>query len=92
MIKQILLVVQFKDISNQIIQFSQAFYNNLLELKTNKKFVVLGDFNFDYGRYATDSAVKMFADRISSLSCEQLISWPTKISPSKQSTSASIYV
>ena len=67
------------------LKFSQAFYNNLLKLKGNKKFVVLGDFNVDYGRYTADSAVKMFGDTISSLGCEQLISWPTRISPNKQS-------
>ena len=54
--------------------------------------MVLGDFNVDYGRYATYSAVKMFADTISSLGCEQLISWPTRISPSKQSILDHIYV
>ena len=45
----------------------------------------LGDFNVDHGRYTADLAVKMFANTISSLGCEQLISWPTRISPSKQS-------
>ena len=74
------------------LKFSQAFYNNLLKLKGNKKFVVLGDFNVDYGRYTADSAVKMFADTISSLGCEQLISWPTRISPNKQSILDHIYV
>ena len=34
----------------------------------------------------------MFADTISSLGCEQLISWPTRISPSKQSILDHIYV
>ena len=47
--------------------------------------MVLGVFNVDYGRYTADSAVKMFDDTISSLGCEQLISWSTRISPSKQS-------
>ena len=54
--------------------------------------MVLGDFNVDYGRYTAYSAVKMFADTISSLGCEQLISWPTRISPSKQSILDHIYV
>ena len=34
----------------------------------------------------------MFADTISSLGCEQLISWPARISPSKQSILDHIYV
>ena len=46
--------------------------------------MVLGDFNVDYSHYTADSAVKMLADRISSLGCEQLISWPTRISPSSK--------
>ena len=46
--------------------------------------MVLGDFSVDYDRYTADLAVKMFADTIRSLGCEQLISWPTRISPSKQ--------
>ena len=54
--------------------------------------MVVGDFNVDYGRYTADLAVKMFADRINSLGCEQLISWPTRISPSKQSILDHIYV
>ena len=54
--------------------------------------MVLGDLNVDYGRCTADSAVKMFADTISSLGCEQLISWPTRISPSKQSILDHIYV
>ena len=53
----------------------------------------LGDFNVDHGRYTADLAVKMFANTIiSSLGCEQLISWPTRISPSKQSIVDHIYV
>ena len=83
------------------LKFSQAFYSNLRKLKIcglrgketkNKKFVVLGDFNVKYGCYTADSAVKMFADTISSLGCEQLISWPSRISPSKQSILDNIYV
>ena len=34
----------------------------------------------------------MFADKITGLGCEQLISWPTKICPSKQSILDHIYV
>ena len=54
--------------------------------------MVLGDFNVDYGRYTADSAVKMFATTTSNLGCEQLISWLTRISPSKQSIVDHIYV
>ena len=54
--------------------------------------MVLGDFNVDYGRYTANSAVKMLADTISSLGCEQLISCPTRISPSKQSILDHVYV
>ena len=54
--------------------------------------MVLRDFNVNYGRHTADSAVKMFADTISSLDCEQLISWPTRIRPSKQSSLDHIYV
>ena len=54
--------------------YLKIFNNNLLKLKGNKKFMVLGDFNDDYDRYTADSAVKMFADTISSLGCKQLIS------------------
>ena len=54
--------------------------------------MVSGDFNVDYGPYTADSAVKMFADTISSRGCEQLISWPARISPSKQSILDHIYV
>ena len=35
------------------LQFSQALCSNLLRLKANKRFVVLGDFNIDYGHYST---------------------------------------
>ena len=34
----------------------------------------------------------MFANRITNLGCEQLISWPTRISPSKQLILDHIYV
>ena len=36
--------------------------------------------------------VESETDRIASLGCVQLISWPTKISPSKQSILNHIYV
>ena len=62
--EDLLIVVNINDKTNFVvgtvyrhplpndIQFSQAFYNNLFKLKANKKFVVLGNFNIDYGRYS----------------------------------------
>jgi len=38
-----------------------------------------------YDRYNTEAAVKKFADRITSLGCEQLISVPTRVSAIRQS-------
>ena len=54
--------------------------------------MALRDFYVDYGRYTADSSVKMFVDTISSLGCKQLISLPSRISPSKQSILDHIYV
>ena len=73
--------------------FSLAFQNTLKKLKRFTKFVVLGDFNIDYGCYNTSSAVKSYADNITSLGCEQLITWPTRISSTnRQSILDHVYV
>ena len=44
------------------LEFSKAFNKNFLKLKVKKRFVILGDLNIDYGRYLSDSRVKVFAD------------------------------
>ena len=73
--------------------FSLAFQNTLKKLKRFTKFVVLGDFNIDYGCYNTSSAVKSYADNITSLGCEQFITWPTRISSTnRQSILDHVYV
>ena len=74
--------------------FVKVFQNKLLKLKSYNggRFIALGDFNIDYNRYNSSNAVKTYADNITSLGCEQLISWPTRLSLKRQSILDHIYI
>ena len=52
----------------------------------------MGDFNIDYNRYNSSNAVKTYADNVTSLGCKQLISWPTRLSLTRQSILDHIYI
>ena len=86
-------LVVYRHPQQNLKSFSLAFQNTLKKLKRFTKFVVLGDFNIDYGCYNTSSAVKSYADNTTSLGCEQLITWPTRISSTnRQSILDHVYV
>ena len=73
------------------LEFSKAFNKNFLKLKA-KRFVILGDLNIDYGRYLSDPRVKVFADQITSLGCEELTDFPTRVCSTRQSILNHVYI
>ena len=64
--------------------FETAFHNNILSLQ-GKEYVILGDFNINYGEFKVDSKTKRYVNDISSLGCEQQIACPTRVTSSKES-------
>ena len=74
------------------LEFSKTFNKNFLKLKAKKRFVLLGDLNIDYGRYLSDPRVKIFADQITSLGCEQLTDFPTRVCSTRQSILDHVYI
>ena len=71
--------------------FENAFHNNIQFLQ-GKLYVILGDFNINYGEFKVDSKIKRYVNDISSLGCEQLIACPTRVSSSEESILDHMYV
>jgi len=69
-----------------------AFENNFKILTLRQRFTILGDKNIDYGCYDSTTKVKSFTDSATSLSCEQLITWPTSISLTRKSILDHAYI
>ena len=74
------------------LEFLKAFNKNFLKLKAKKRFVILEDLNIDYGRYLSNPRVKGFADQITSLGCEQLTDFPTRVCSTRQSILDHVYI
>ena len=72
--------------------FENAFHNNYILFLQGKQYVILDDFNINYGEFKVESKTKRYVNDISSLGCEQLIACPTRVSSSKKSILDHVYV
>ena len=77
---------------NNMDDFLEAFASSITTFTSNQKYVILGDFNIDYTKYNSSNKIKNYADKITSLGCDQLVVVPTRITTHSQSLLDHIYV
>ena len=65
--------------NNNIKYFEDAFVNIIKSFNRREKFIVLGDFNINYGSIASSPNIADYVNHINSLGCLQLVDKPTRI-------------
>ena len=64
----------------------------LCSINMSKKMTLLGDFNIDYSNYNTLKTIQDYADTITSVGFEKIISHTPRDSPKRQSILDHVYV
>ena len=78
--------------SSDISTFEEAYLSVIEKMKTNQKFIVVGDFNINYDQLeAAPSMVANYINSINMLGCVQFINKPTRITKTSSTIIDHVY-
>ena len=78
--------------NNNIKYFEDAFVNIIKSFNRREKFIVLGDFNINYGNIASSPNIADYFNYINNLKCLQLVDKPTPITQTSTTIIDRIYI